>query len=287
VRKHAAEDPRIEIIENEGGNLGVVRNFENLLQTALGRDAEYFACADQDDIWHPEKLRIQLQAMASVRSLRRPTLVFTDLRVADEQLMTLDNSYMDFQGVRDPGSVDIKGLLLQNIVVGNTILADRALLRAALPFPYGIHMHDWWLALCAAAFGGIHFVPVPTVTYRLHGGNQAGAAGRGAGYRFWTKSWWRSYAKMRHLFVRSFAQAGYLRQRLYRESRGTAAPGPTHTAAAAIEAHLAMLDSNPINRIARFVRGDARCPTRILNVFVLLQLMDGSLVASARKRAMP
>ena len=36
-------------------------------------------------------------------------------------------------------------------------------------------MHDWWLALVAAAFGHIGYVPEPTALYRQHGANDTGA----------------------------------------------------------------------------------------------------------------
>lgn len=36
-------------------------------------------------------------------------------------------------------------------------------------------MHDWWLALVAAAFGEVVELPESTVLYRQHGGNAAGA----------------------------------------------------------------------------------------------------------------
>jgi rhamnosyltransferase len=36
-------------------------------------------------------------------------------------------------------------------------------------------MHDWWLALIAAAFGAIGFIDTPTVLYRQHATNVIGS----------------------------------------------------------------------------------------------------------------
>ncbi len=36
-------------------------------------------------------------------------------------------------------------------------------------------MHDWWLALVAAASGEIRWLETPTVRYRQHGANDTGA----------------------------------------------------------------------------------------------------------------
>ena len=38
-----------------------------------------------------------------------------------------------------------------------------------------LRMHDWWMALCAAAFGRAAFLPEATMDYRQHGGNVVGA----------------------------------------------------------------------------------------------------------------
>lgn len=44
-------------------------------------------------------------------------------------------------------------------------------------------MHDWWLALIAAAMGRAVFLDRATIDYRQHGGNVVGAKDpRSAGY---------------------------------------------------------------------------------------------------------
>ena len=45
------------------------------------------------------------------------------------------------------------------------------MLTYALPFPTGIHMHDWWLGLIAEMIGTVHFLPEPLVFYRQHQNN--------------------------------------------------------------------------------------------------------------------
>ena len=67
-------------------------------------------------------------------------------------------------------------LLRHNLVTGCTLTCNRALLDLAMPFPDRLVMHDWWLALVAAACGEIRFLEEPTVRYRQHGRNQVGAS---------------------------------------------------------------------------------------------------------------
>lgn len=66
-------------------------------------------------------------------------------------------------------------LLMQNVATGCTVMINRPLLELALPIPDAAIMHDWWLALVAAAFGKIGTVHEATVLYRQHGGNDTGA----------------------------------------------------------------------------------------------------------------
>jgi hypothetical protein len=60
-------------------------------------------------------------------------------------------------------------------VTGAACLINRPLLELALPIPMEAVMHDWWLALTAAAFGAIGVVEKSTVFYRQHGRNEIGA----------------------------------------------------------------------------------------------------------------
>jgi hypothetical protein len=54
--------------------------------------------------------------------------------------------------------------------------------RKAVPIPSKAVVHDWWLALVAAAFGRLECLPEVTVLYRQHGSNRIGAKRRGMGY---------------------------------------------------------------------------------------------------------
>ena len=170
----AARDSRIEVVRDGAGNLGAIGNFSRLASLALERGASTVFFADQDDAWFPEKVARTIERMRAAEArlgADRPILVHTDLQLVDGDGRLLHRSFMEFQRIHDAGSDAVTTLLVQNYVTGCTMAANRSLLRFALPVPGEALMHDWWLALCAAACGSIEFLPGPTVSYRRHGRN--------------------------------------------------------------------------------------------------------------------
>ena len=60
LQEYAALDRRLNIFTNEH-NLGYTNNFEKALNLCNG---DLIAICDQDDIWHPDKLKIQSELMS-------------------------------------------------------------------------------------------------------------------------------------------------------------------------------------------------------------------------------
>ncbi len=172
ANRHAG---RIRVLPSDGRRLGAAGNFSALLEASA---APYVAFCDQDDVWLPDKLEATLAAMAALEERRGaacPLLVHTDVRVVDERLRPLGDSLWRYHGT-DPGRLSVlPRLLLQNVVTGCTAMANRALVSLARPIPPEARMHDWWLALVAAAFGAVGAVPRPTLLYRQHRANELGA----------------------------------------------------------------------------------------------------------------
>ncbi len=184
VREFAAHDPRVELLTDARGRLGVVGNFAALaesvgwVESARPTQPGYVAFCDQDDVWHPQKLAMQLECMQAAErdsAPHTPLAVHTDLAVVDSRLRPLHPSFLRFQGLWHESDRPLRTLVVQNFVTGCTLLVNRALLEVALPMPPQALVHDWWLALCAAATGRLEFLPQATVDYRQHGGNTIGA----------------------------------------------------------------------------------------------------------------
>jgi hypothetical protein len=82
---------------------------------------------------------------------------------------------MRYEKLRHEPHNPIHVLLTQNLVTGCSVVINRNLLELATPIPHGINLHDWWLAICAAACGRIGYIDQPLVQYRQHSRNQIGA----------------------------------------------------------------------------------------------------------------
>ncbi len=154
-------------------------NFFELTKLAK---SDYIMFCDHDDFWLPDKIKLTLskaKALECKYGKNTPVLVHTDLSVADIDLNITAPSFFEYQGL-DKNARTLSRLLAQNNVTGCTMMINKALLDLCVAtYPKdlesGILMHDWWLALLAAACGKIGFVNKPTILYRQHGNNELGA----------------------------------------------------------------------------------------------------------------
>ncbi|WP_184543769.1 glycosyltransferase family 2 protein [Mucilaginibacter sp. FT3.2] len=170
LTQYAQLHKQIAVYKNKS-NVGFARNFEIAFRHSKG---EFLAFCDQDDLWHPDKIRLQVEC------------------IGDNQLIYHDSEFIDADGkllsYRSPYSLDENDIrnssrmsafynfyrgsepevfLLENCVSGHTILVRRSLLRHALPFDRHFY-HDWWLAYVAVNMGTIDYIPECLVKYRRH-----------------------------------------------------------------------------------------------------------------------
>jgi len=165
-------------------NLGANGSFAELLNyTVVNSDSEYFMFCDQDDVWDTDKIEKTLSKMDEMEKNYGdiPILVHTNLEVVDEQLNTINNSFMNFQKI-NPLKNKFHNLLIQNTITGCTVMINRKLAQKCLPIPDGAIMHDWWIGLVASQFGKIGYLPETTIQYRQHTSNTIGVKGFGLGF---------------------------------------------------------------------------------------------------------
>lgn len=165
---------KIKVFTQDVNTGNASSNFFSMLPNA---DSDYIMFADDDDVWMPEKMSMSLHVMNALElkhGTDMPLLVHSDLEVVDYQLQRVAKSLFSWQRL-DWKHKSLNYLLAQNIVTGCTMMVNRQLLDMVGQPPENAIIHDWWLALVAAAFGDIGFVDYPTVKYRQHGMNQIGA----------------------------------------------------------------------------------------------------------------
>lgn len=214
VARLSGDDRRIIPICDDHGRLGAIQNFAELMRIAQEDGADYVFFADQDDVWHPQKLQIFLdetKRLAMIAGKELPLLLHSDLEVVNDSMETISPSFMKYVGLA-PGQSAAEVLLCQNVVTGCACMINRALLDLALPVPEGVIMHDWWLAVLAVSAGRVAYIERPLVRYRQHGENVVGAeAANEVGKFMYTSARWR-----RNVYVarQSIIQAGLLAQRL-------------------------------------------------------------------------
>lgn len=155
-------DERIRLLE--GFRFGsAMRNFENAIKNANG---QFILLADQDDIWMPNKVDTIL------RLLKTHDLVLADCQVVNKEGQILHPSFFKIRASR-PG---FWRNLYRNAYVGCCMAFRREILNYALPFPNGIHMHDWWIGLLVELKGSVCFYPQPLIQYVRHGNNASPTA---------------------------------------------------------------------------------------------------------------
>lgn len=169
------EQSGISILKDQLGNLKPAQSFGLLLAAS---SAPHVLCCDQDDVWLPQKLERMTAVMNRLEALHgshTPILLHHDLEVVDAELKTIASSLWAWRGLDIVRGSSLNRLLLQNVVTGCALMANRALLDKALPLPKNAIMHDWWLALVASSFGIVEAMPETLVKYRQHGNNSLGA----------------------------------------------------------------------------------------------------------------
>ena len=189
LKEYALRDQRVHLFRHDD-TVGVARNFAFLMERAEG---QYIAFCDQDDRWHSRKLERQLEAMerSEVQNEGIPILVHSDLRLIGEDGKTIAPSYFRKRGYDFPKKSSLPLMLTRSGIMGNTVLINRALRNATLPFPPGLKYHDWWLGAVAELEGRRITLEEALVEYRIHTHNTSGKARWLAGeYRYpWKHRW--------------------------------------------------------------------------------------------------
>jgi glycosyltransferase involved in cell wall biosynthesis len=161
-------------IERNPENRSSTPSFERALGLCTG---EIICFADQDDVWHPEKIA----TLATVLEMSPGVgAVFSNGRVVDAAREPLGHSlwealWFDANEQRRVRGGHAAEVFARHVVAAGTTLAFRASHRELLlPFPGLRDCHDSWVAFLLAAVSEVRIVDRELIDYRVHGKNQMG-----------------------------------------------------------------------------------------------------------------
>lgn len=174
IRDDGSTDNTLELLEHydqdrvtviKGENLGAKASFFELMRQAVDIPADYYALADQDDVWLPEKIA---QAVKRIDS-SRPAMYSSSLTLVDHKLKFLSNYH--HQGDRSFASS-----LMCNFNTGCSCVFNRLMLES-IRVPDNLDdilMHDWWLASVSSGLGVVFYDSKSYILYRQHSSNLVG-----------------------------------------------------------------------------------------------------------------
>ena len=153
-------------------NLGIRDSFLTLLKEVCDEytDINYFAFADQDDVWKPEKLDAAVKMIEENADRETPALYYSNKTIVDANLNIISEEHIKYYG-------DFFEALWPSLASGCTMVFNKKMAEMAvrhLPIQYS-SIHDAWvyrLAKCSDA--KIIFDETSHIYYRQHAKNVCG-----------------------------------------------------------------------------------------------------------------
>ncbi len=152
----------------QGPHVGYPEVFFRLLEAA-SPTSEYFAFADQDDVWLAQKLSRAVRILGESGLNNQPALYCARCVIVDAALQPQGFTPLPRRGPSFANS------LVQNIATGCTILLNRQArdVLASRP-PAKFFAHDWWCYQVISGLGHVIYDPETVLLYRQHGANNMG-----------------------------------------------------------------------------------------------------------------
>ncbi len=154
-----------------GKNLKPAKSFLDLMKKA--EKGDYYAFADQDDYWEPEKIKTAVKKLEQNASANTPQVYFSNKKIANENLDIM----RDESGKKYILSFD--SCMVRNIATGCTMVFNRRMLEIVNSYsPDYVSMHDaWMLRICLAVGGNAILDEQAHMLYRQHENQSIGAEG--------------------------------------------------------------------------------------------------------------
>ena len=167
IQNYHKKDKRIKILKDNKGNIGIVRNFEELLKSS---ESEFIMFSDQDDIWVENKLDMYLKMIEKIKN--KGFMIHSDAILFDKNKSNiLKDTFISKKAINK----GLENVFFNYFVQGATILISKEIKNFILPFPKEVYLHDRYIHLISELFFERIFVNKALIYYRQHGDNQIGA----------------------------------------------------------------------------------------------------------------
>jgi len=167
IQDYQKKDNRIKLLKDNKGNLGIVKNFEELLKNS---ESEFIMFSDQDDIWVENKLDMYLKMIEKIKN--KGFMIHSDAILFDKNKSNiLKDTFISKKAINK----GLENVFFNYFVQGATILISKEIKNFILPFPKEVYLHDRYIHLISELFFERIFVNKALIYYRQHGDNQIGA----------------------------------------------------------------------------------------------------------------
>lgn len=157
IKEFVVKDKRIKLIVDSKGNLGYVKNFEELLKKSK---AEYIFLCDQDDIWENEKLEKSLFYLEKKKVIIHNAKIFYTVKKKKSCKNLLEFKKKSF----------LKRVIFPEYT-GCCMGLRKEFLNIVLPIPNGFPSHDIWIGMIAEIKDELYFINEKLIRYRRHSQN--------------------------------------------------------------------------------------------------------------------
>lgn len=171
LKEYEKKDKRIKVIEDKKGNLGFVKNFEELLNNSK---EDWVMFSDQDDYWLENKIEkyVAILNASSEDILKKPMLIHSNSFICDDNLEIVKEEFINSKIANEYNE---DNFYFAYFVQGSTVLINRAIIDLALPFSKNVTVHDRYFHLLAEFLGKRIFINESLIKYRQHSNNKIGA----------------------------------------------------------------------------------------------------------------
>lgn len=186
IRDDGSKDKTTEILKQYqakqihvivGENMGFVGSFFEVLKQAP--QADYYAFADQDDVWEKDKIRRAIEILEENQNEDIPIMYYSNYDFYDENMNFV--AHPQYRGRHS-----FENSLTECVCAGMAMIVNNKLkemIEDKVPKKDTCQGHDWWIYMLCSTFGEVIYDEYSAVKHRIHTSNTSKC-----GEKFWERT---------------------------------------------------------------------------------------------------